>query len=109
MADLFDRGAAPGKVGRRFDATTPCPWNGCGRPVEGIDPMRTCPSCRAGGAPPRAPWSMAKTTTCTVLPELVLELANAHLSEAAVHAPLPAESSITVGPPPEQLHLGEAA
>ena len=99
-ADLFDRGGAPAKPARRFDATTPCPWGGCGRPVEGIDPMRTCARCRASfAAPPRAPWEMAKRTTATVLPELVLEPANAHLSEMAVHTPASTEPA----------QLGEAA
>lgn len=91
MADLFDRAPAPAKAAKRFDATTPCPL--CQGRVEGIDPMRTCDACRAAGAPARVPWEQAKP-------------ADAALCGAIV---IPSESSITVGPHPAQLKLGEAA
>jgi hypothetical protein len=99
VRDLFDLpsyGAdAPmrrSKAPEAFEATTPCPvrvrGKRCNRPVEAIDPMRTCGRCRASGAPTRVSWELAKPDhSATVLPEFVLELANAGLSEMAVHAP----------------------
>jgi len=85
-ADLFDlpARAEPARPSKTFDATTPCPWKGCGKPVGGVDPMRTCSTCRAASASLYVPWAQAKNTSATVLPELVLVLANAHLSETAV-------------------------
>lgn len=118
--DLFDRTPAPAKAAKaakRDERTTPCPL--CRVPVEGIDPMRTCERCRQGGAPARVAWEVAKPKDSATSGEQVLVLANAHLSETAVHVPkdevgsferpLPSESSITVGPHPAQLKLGEAA
>ncbi len=115
--DLFDRTPAPVMAAKRDERSTPCPL--CRAAVEGIDPMRTCERCRAGGAPARVAWELAKPADSATTGEQVLVLANALLSEAAVHAPkdevasfehpLPSESSITVGPHPAQLKLGEAA
>lgn len=117
MADLFDlappppaltepsAGARPVKAkGTTFDATTPCPL--CCSSVSGIDPMRTCEDCRASGAPARVAWELAKPKNSATSGEQVVHLANAHLID---RAPLPAESSISVGPDPSQLHLGEVA
>ncbi len=78
------------KPGVVSGASEPCPWRirgkRCNKPVAGVDPMRTCEACFAKGAPARVPWEMAKPeASSTVLPELVVVLANAHLSESAVH------------------------
>ena len=100
-------------------ASTPCPVRGpggarCNRPVAGVDPMRTCPSCRAAGAPPRVPWEIAKPErnalgqpSATVLPEIVMEpLANAGMSEMAIHAaPESARDAIGTQVPPDTATL----
>ena len=100
-AALFELPPAPapttpsrraGKPGPVSEGSQPCPvrirGKRCGRPVPGVDPMRSCDACFAKGAPARVSWDLAKPEASpTVLPELVLVLANAHLSEAAVHIP----------------------
>lgn len=109
--DLFDRAPVKAKVAKRDERTTPCPL--CRAAVEGIDPMRTCARCRATGAPLRVAWEVAKPADSSTSGEQVVHLANAGLIDAkhevASFAPLPSESSITVGPHPAQLKLGEAA
>lgn len=101
--DLFDlapppapaapaAGARPTKTkGTTFDATTLCPL--CRATISGIDPMRTCDACRATGAPARVSWELAKPKDAALVGEAIL----------------PSESSITVGPHPAQLKLGEGA
>lgn len=73
------------------DAMTACAWMKCGNPVRGIDPQRTCPDCQAAGAPTRVEWAAYKATLppeqVFTTGEMVLVLANAHMSEMAMHHP----------------------